>query len=513
MISRASDLVVRIVVCLYCFTIISCGGGTGNSPSGSPTAFSISGNISPGVNVSGATITLSGAASATTKANSSGNYSFSALSAGFYALTPSKAGSSFSPPSQGVMYGNGATMTLSGAANAITTADGSGNYSFRALSTGSYTLTPSKPGSSFTPSSRRITANGSDIAAVNFTASSVGQSSGPIVINGQNGTVIEGLRITSNSGACVTITNSTNITIQNSEIGPCAGNGIAISGGSGINIFDSYIHPEALASACCDRNDGIFATAGTQNLWIQGNIIAYGGSNIVVQGGINVSVTGNLLLNPQGPYPRGSNFQCWNNCINITVQNNYALSSNDAKYLYSEATTDSISFGVTAGFVAQNNFITGGHSVSGCGIMADTFSNNGQILSNSLLNTGQCGIGITDGSHIANGNKVYNTNPVSGGGNTAMYVAHYGKSATCGPVTIINNVTDGLKPNGTHSGWWEAGDCGNIDIATDTFASSADTLLTPVSVVFVPPLIPPQPKNCVVTSPYSTQTSFPPCVP
>jgi hypothetical protein len=350
------------------------------------------------------------------------------------------------------------------------------------------------------------------------TVSPAAKLSNPIVINGQNGTVIEGLRITSNSGTCVTITNSTNITIQNSEIGPCAGNGIKIVGGNGINIFDSYIHPETLASGCCDHNDGIFATGGTQDLLIQGNVIAYGESNIEVQGGYTVTVTGNFLLNPRdergGIGPRGNNFQCWKNCGNVTVQNNYALSSLDTtQYLYPEATADSISFGASSGFVIKSNLITGGHSIAGCGIMADTFADRGQILNNSLLDTGQCGIGITDGSHIANGNKVHNTNPVIGSGNTAMYAAHYGQSSTCGPLTITNNIADELKPNGIHSGWSNPGNCGTIDIATDTFGAPADTLLMPTSTIFAPPLIPPEPRICVVTSPYSTQTSSPPCVP
>ena len=293
---------------------------------------------------------------------------------------------------------------------------------------------------------------------------------------------------------------------------------MTISGGNGINIFDSYIHPETLAAGCCDRNDGIFSTGGTQNLLIQGNVIAYGETNIEVQGANTVTVTGNFLLNPRneqsGAKSRGQNFQCWDSCTNVTVQNNYALSSSDTtQYLYPEATVDSISFGVTTGFVAQYNFITGGQSVSGCGIMADTFSNDGKILGNSLLNTGQCGIGITDGSHIANSNKVYNTNPVAGGGNSAMYVDHYGKSSTCGPITVTDDIADEIKTDGTHSGLWNAGNCGAINIGTDAFGASADSLLTPVADIFVPPLIPPQPRNCVVSSPYSTQTSSNPCTP
>jgi hypothetical protein len=221
-------------------------------------------------------------------------------------------------------------------------------------------------------------------------------------------------------------------------------------------------------------------------------------------------------LNPRdeqgGPGPRGNNFQCWNGCTNVLVQTNYALSSTDTtQYLYPEATEDSISFGVTTGFVAQNNFISGGHSVYGCGIMADTFSDRGQVLSNVLLDTAQCGIGLTDGTLVADGNKVYNRTPVVGGGNTASYVAHYGKSGSCGPMTITNNITDELRSDGSHSGWWNRGDCGTVDISTDTFGASADPLL--IGIESAAPLIPQQPKTCVVTSPYSTQTAAIRCSP
>src|SRR5258708_4456148 len=106
-------------------------------------------------------------------------------------------------------------------------------------------------------------------------------NSGPLVINGQSGTTLENLHITSTSGPCLTITNSTAITIHNSEIGPCGGNGIVISGGSGIRILDSYIHPEYTQSACCDSGDGIYST-GTSNIQIQGNVIAYGEDNILL---------------------------------------------------------------------------------------------------------------------------------------------------------------------------------------------------------------------------------------
>ena len=346
--------------------------------------------------------------------------------------------------------------------------------------------------------------------------------SGPININGQSGTVIQNLHITSTSGNCVTITSSSNITIQNSEIGPCGaadgsgdGNGISIAASNGVNIYDNYIHPEIkTASSCCDHRDGIFGSGGNSNINIQGNVIAYGETNIEFNGGTNanLNVIGNFLLNPRGPAdPRGQNFQCWgadasNTCINVTVQNNYALSSTDtSKYLYPEDQEDSINFGFTNTATVTGNFITGGHSQSGCGLIADDAANNITFQNNRLLNTGQCGIGIADGTKpIVQSNWVYNTNPVSGGGNTAIYVwKQY--SSPCGPTTIANNIADEVRQDGSHSGYWDGGNC-NATTSGNMFDTTADPTLT-ASSTFNPPPIPPNPKNCVVTSPYTNNTS------
>jgi hypothetical protein len=345
-------------------------------------------------------------------------------------------------------------------------------------------------------------------------------SSGPIVINEQDGTVIQRLRITSSTGDCVQINNSTNITIQNSEIGPCRGNGVKISGGSGINVFDSYIHPETLSLGCCDNNDGIFAS-GTSSLVIQGNVIAYGETNIEVHGGRTVTAIGNFLLNPRGPFPRGQNFQCWDTtgtgagtpCSNVTIQNNYALSSTDTtRYLYPENQEDSLNFGWTNGIIAQNNYIKGGHSRSGCGLIADTSANHAQFKSNLLINTGQCGISIAGGTNqLVDGNKIYNVTPIVGGGNTALMTWNQ-HTRPCGPTTVSNNIADEIQPSGNHSGFWDGGGC-SVTLSANTFGSPAAALLTPVGTVFAPPLIPPQPKNCVVISPYSIQTNWASCIP
>ncbi len=169
-----------------------------NPSPGNPT-WSAAGTISPAAAGNGATLTLSGTASATVIADSSGNYSFSGLSDGSYSIKPSKAGYTFSPVSQSFIVnganqsaldftaqpepawsisgnidpaadGSGTSVMLSGATSALMTAGRSGNYSFTGLSNGSYTVTPTKTGYSFTPAHRPVSLNGANASGVNFTA-------------------------------------------------------------------------------------------------------------------------------------------------------------------------------------------------------------------------------------------------------------------------------------------------------------------------------------------------------
>jgi Right handed beta helix region len=336
------------------------------------------------------------------------------------------------------------------------------------------------------------------------------KTSGPIGIKGERGTVIDHLKISSGTGDCVTILDSTNITVKNSAIGPCLGSGIRIAGGTAINIYDNYIHPEAPLSPCCDKSDGVFATR-TTNLTIQGNVIAYGETNIEVGSVTTVKVIGNFLLNPRNTLTgsRGQNFQSWNESRDILVENNYALASADTRlYKFPENQEDSINFGKTDGVVARNNYISGGHSRSGCGLLADIRANNVKFLSNILVNTGQCGIGIGDGiNQLVEGNRVVNRTPVSGGGNTAIYVwKQY--APPCGPVTVVNNIATQIKMNGTESSFWDGGGCGSVRLSNNIWGAKAASRLMPVHRRLPPPPIPPQPYTSAVPSPFTNRASF-----
>jgi streptogramin lyase len=63
----------------------------------------------------------------------------------------------------------GVTMTLGGAASATTATDTSGNYSFAGLANATYTVTPSLTGNTFSPTSITVTVNNGDITGQNFT--------------------------------------------------------------------------------------------------------------------------------------------------------------------------------------------------------------------------------------------------------------------------------------------------------------------------------------------------------
>jgi hypothetical protein len=58
---------------------------------------------------------------------------------------------------------------LSGPASGTTTADASGNFTFTGLANGTYTVTPSKTGFVFTPTSQSVPINGANVGGINFT--------------------------------------------------------------------------------------------------------------------------------------------------------------------------------------------------------------------------------------------------------------------------------------------------------------------------------------------------------
>jgi hypothetical protein len=190
---------------------ISGADATGQDFTGTPLMYSISGTVtSGGLSLSGVTMSLSGAATATTTTDASGNYAFANLLNGGYTVTPSMVGYVFTPsniilslvadaPGQDftanavyLISGNitsgglpfaGVNVALSGDATAETTTDALGNYSFAGLLSGTYTVTPSMTGYVFTPSNI-ILSLVADAPGQDFTANAVYLISGNITSGG-----------------------------------------------------------------------------------------------------------------------------------------------------------------------------------------------------------------------------------------------------------------------------------------------------------------------------------------
>jgi hypothetical protein len=139
----------------------------------------------------------------------------------------------------------------------------------------------------------------------------------------------------------------------------------------------------------------------------------------------------------------------------------------------------------------QSNYIRGGRNHSGCGVVIDQAASDVQILSNTLLHTGQCGIGVGSGTnHVVDGNRIYNHGlDLPNAGNTALYVWNQYPGA-CGPVRITNNVAVLIRPNGQLSSYWNGGGCDPLTVSGNVFDQAAITILSPVGTTMVPPPIP-----------------------
>lgn len=178
-----------------------------------PITYNISGSI---IGASGVTVTLSGDKSATTTTDSDGKYSFSGLNNGSYRITPSISGYSFSPSyidttinnadSNGINFSanqadkysiagtitgaTAVTINLSGAATSATTCDASGFYSFNNLDNGTYTVTPSKSGYTFSPTSETLVISGASVTNANFVANTASKYSISGTISGATSVTI-----------------------------------------------------------------------------------------------------------------------------------------------------------------------------------------------------------------------------------------------------------------------------------------------------------------------------------
>jgi hypothetical protein len=335
---------------------------------------------------------------------------------------------------------------------------------------------------------------------------------GSLELRGVTDVEIRALHIETAAGDCIRVRDAAGVRIRASDIGPCAGNGVYVQQSEQVLVTDNYIHPEHYVVRCCDTGDGLYAV-DVSRIRIAGNVIAFGETNVELHGVDGAEVVGNYLLNPLGPYPRGQHVQAYFGSRDVTIEGNYLQSSKDRGYPFPERQEDAINAGQSDGISVTGNFITGGGSASGCGIIADQGAHAMSIVDNTLWLTGQCGIGIASGTgHTIIGNKVRNwflEDP--GAGNTAIYVWRQ-YSGACGPVHISGNIAYARKPWGEASSFWKGSSaCDPVTVVQNVFGDQARQALPDGLLESMRPAIPPRPQNCVAPAPYVNARDKPAC--
>jgi hypothetical protein len=223
--------------------------------------FAVSGSATPVDVGAGAVITLSqnGTSIATATVNS-GTYTFPNVANGTYTLTPAKTGVDFTPPSQSVtvagapvsvsqpftaslqmITGSATPTTLSEGASVVLSQNGStvststvvsGNYNFSGVPNGAYTVTPSKVGVVFNPTSQAANPNSANFTvppfgavpqtwAASVTITPTGFSTGTLLTldgTGADGSAVH-LTATAGSGATFTGLQNGTYTITPSKNG------------------------------------------------------------------------------------------------------------------------------------------------------------------------------------------------------------------------------------------------------------------------------------------------------
>jgi Carboxypeptidase regulatory-like domain len=218
--------------------------------SAATVTYSISGTVS-GAATSGVTLTLTGANTASAVSGTGGAYTLAGLVPGSYTVTPSLAGFTFTPANLAVVIGSanstgtdfvvaavavphsisgnvggataaGVTITVTGDASPTpVSTDANGNYTVSGLFNGNYTVTPSKTGFAFTPTSLAVAMAGADLTGRNFTAaaSTVPTYTLSGTVSGPHLEGVQGVRITLNTGASTTTGDTGNYSFANLPAG------------------------------------------------------------------------------------------------------------------------------------------------------------------------------------------------------------------------------------------------------------------------------------------------------
>ncbi|HEX8285830.1 MAG TPA: carboxypeptidase regulatory-like domain-containing protein [Pyrinomonadaceae bacterium] len=430
-----------------------------------PASFNITGRVASGAaGLSGVTVTLSGARSATTTTDASGNYSLAVTSEGAYTVTPSKANYTFAPASQTfndplsnktadfaatlnrhkisgrVARSNGqamagVTVTLSGAQAATATTDAGGNYSFTNLAAGSdYTVTPSRAGYDFAPKSKSFVALGADQTA-DFAV-----TPGTFAIGGRVTSAGAGV-----AGVAVTLSGSKTGTATTDANGAYS---FSVSSEGTYTVTPSKVNytftpaSQSFTNPTADRAADF--TVAVNRHTISGRVTKSGGVGLA---GATVTLsgtqTGTTTTDANGNY----------SLANLAAGGNYTVTPSKANYTFAPApqTFNDLGANRTADFTAtpQNLTVAGRVTVSGgAGLSGVTVTLSG--ARNAATTTDANGaysfsVPADADYTVTPSKKSYNFTPASAAfkaldaNKTADFAAALNRHAVRGRVTDANN--------------------------------------------------------------------------
>lgn len=309
-----------------------------------------------------------------------------------------------------------------------------------------------------------------------------GRALAPPII-ARSGQIIRGVRISNPVGPCITAHHVVDVHIEDVELGPCDGPGVSIRGGRGHRVVNSAIHVQRAE----DWKPGVLVF-GASDVLVQGNLLRFNTTSVWALASRNVRVIGNLSENPLGPKPRGHHVQFARSAGGVIAHNYGRLVDGP------NGQEDGINLFRTSGVTVKGNYIIGGASPSGCGVVVGDLGGSRNVVEgNTLIRTAQCGVGIAGGSNnLVRHNRVLDPYLQHGLGNVGIYVWRVAGSEPCAGNRVAANVVSNLWPNGRFNDVWLGGNCTGTAVSGNAVGSEARALLAPAEIQ-APPARPPVP--------------------
>jgi hypothetical protein len=158
---------------------------------------------------------------------------------------------------------------------------------------------------------------------------------------------------------------------------------------------------------------------------------------------------------------------------------------------------DHINMFASRDILLERNYLRGGDSPSGCGITLGDGGPSGSganwtARGNTLIRTGNCGIGIGGGTNaVVDGNRLLDTSLPGGMGNVGIYIWDVYGVGGCAGHTVTNNVVSNRRPEGVYADIYDARTCGPVAMTGNVTGDAARARLTPEATQLPAPPIPP----------------------